>query len=128
MPYIRFPGFLVPSLAIMMACMSTPAPTPIPEPTPTPADVPALQEAEVIAVVQTWLSRVPTATGSSCLSLYSVGGSTPPDWTGQYLGNGAWSVKLTAGPYGDGRWRVFEKSLSVSLDHPAGSRMARMGC
>ena len=73
-------------------------------PTATPSDVPAFSEGEAIAIVQTLLIQ------GGCHSAI-IGESS---WFGEYVGEGVWSV--TASGFLQGKWNVFENSLSVSIE------------
>ena len=72
--------------------------------TVTPSDIPALSEGEAIAIVQTLLIQ------GECHGLYL----SRSDWTQEYMGKGVWLV--TASGFIQGKWHVFEKSQSVSIE------------
>ena len=70
-----------------------------------------LTESEAIAIVQTHLASRYSGE-KACLEIYSMFTRT---WTGEYLGNGVWSVTngISSGPY-RGAWKLFERSGAVS--------------
>jgi hypothetical protein len=95
-------------------------------------DRPSLTEREAIAVVKSWLARVPTG-DSNCLDVVQLYGYGEGLWTGEYLGMGEWLVSVTEMRVPGrmrvpGSWRVFEASSSVVRDREDGDMLGRLGC
>ena len=114
------------------------------------SELPAFEEAEAIAIVQTWLNRAPAGEGSNCLAMMNLLSQGETSWSADYLGQGEWQVLYAfqsrtgsgggfTGPGGTWvdpvittrnhrkEWRVFEASQSISpLYSDDGGRLLRI--